>query len=124
MKKIIFVLFCTGLSYSAWAQYNPLTLGIVIPEQDTVEYPFSRYRVAAHTDPNAQAFINGKKVRVYSSGAFVDMIFPTEQITAIEFMVALDGDTVKQTRYLIKPSTPQELACCQWQNPRSLPQPT
>ena len=38
------------------------------------------------------------------------MIFPTERITAIEFMVALDGDTVKQTRYLLKPSTSQELS--------------
>ena len=110
MKKIIFVLFCSGLSYSTWAQYNPLTLGIVIPEQDTVEYSFSRYRVAAHTDPNAQAFINGKKVQVYSSGAFVDMIFPTEQITTIEFLVALNGDTVRQTRYLMKPSISQDLS--------------
>lgn len=76
MKKIFFVLLCTSLSSSVWAQYNPLTLGIVIPEQDTVEYPFSRYRVAAHTDPDAQAFINGKQVQVYRSGAFVDMVFP------------------------------------------------
>ena len=91
-----------------WAQYNPLTLGIVIPEQDSVEYPFSRYRVAAHTNPNAQAFINGKEVQVYSSGAFVDMIFPSDQITPIEFMVVLDGDTVRQTRYLVKPSRAQE----------------
>ena len=96
-----------SLSSSVWAQYNPLSLGIVIPEQDTDEYPFSRYRVAAHTDPNAQAFINGKQVQVYSSGAFVDMVFPTEQITPIEFMVVLDGDTVKQTRYLVKPSASQ-----------------
>jgi N-acetylmuramoyl-L-alanine amidase len=107
MKKIFFVLLCTSLSSSVWAQYNPLTLGIVIPEQDTVEYPFSRYRVAAHTDPDAQAFINGKQVQVYRSGAFVDMVFPTEQITPIEFMVVLDGDTVKQTRYLVKPSVSQ-----------------
>ena len=108
MKKIFFVLVCVSMSQLAWAQYNPLTLGIVIPEQDSVEYPFSRYRVAAHTDPNAQAFINGKEVQVYSSGAFVDMIFPTEQITPIEFMVVLDGDTVKQTRYLVKPSRAEE----------------
>ena len=107
MKKIFFVLLCTSLSSSVWAQYNPLTLGIVIPEQYTVEYPFSRYRVAAHTDPDAQAFINGKQVQVYRSGAFVDMVFPTEQITPIEFMVVLDGDTVKQTRYLVKPSVSQ-----------------
>ncbi len=108
MKKIFFVLLCASLGQLAWAQYNPLTLGIVIPEQDSVEYPFSRYRVAAHTNPNAQAFVNGKEVQVYSSGAFVDMIFPSEQITPIEFMVVLDGDTVRQTRYLVKPSRAQE----------------
>ncbi len=98
-------MLCTSLSSSVWAQYNPLSLGIVIPEQDTVEYPFSRYRVAAHTDPNAQAFINGKQVQVYSSGAFVDMgFFPLNRLP-IEFMVVLDGDTVKQIRYLVKPSS-------------------
>ncbi|MFV1883713.1 MAG: hypothetical protein ACMZ7B_04445, partial [Balneola sp.] len=53
---------------------DSLYLNIVIPEEDTVMYSFSRYRVAANTHPEARAFINGNEVKVYSSGAFVDII--------------------------------------------------
>lgn len=95
---------------STMAQSNRLSLGIVIPEQDTVEYSFSRYRVAANTHPEAQAFINGKEVKVYSSGAFVDMVFSGDDITPIEFKVVLKGDTLVQTRYLVTPEYKKSLS--------------
>ena len=70
MKKIFFCLRrCVSLrSIGSRAQYNPLTLGIVIPGTG-----FCRVSIlpvpgcSLHTNPNAQALITGKEVQVYSS---------------------------------------------------------
>lgn len=109
-RTILFGMFGVIIAWSSLrAQNTDFSLGIVIPEQDTVEYSYSRYRVAANTHPEAQAFINGKEVKVYSSGAFVDMVFPESDITPIEFKVILKGDTLVQTRYLITSSYKESL---------------
>ena len=81
---------------------DSLYLNIVIPEEDTVMYSFSRYRVAANTHPEAKAFINGEEVKVYSSGAFVDMINHEADTTLIEFRVEKSGESISQTMYLIR----------------------
>ena len=82
---------------------DSLYLNIVIPEEDTVMYSFSRYRVAANTHPEAKAFINGNEVKVYSSGAFVDMIDHEADTTLIEFRVQKGGESLSKTMYLIRP---------------------
>ncbi len=82
---------------------DSLYMNIVIPEEDTVMYSFSSYRIAANTHPEAQAYVNGEKVKVYSSGAFVDMIDHESDTTRIEFMVEMDGETLSKTMYLIRP---------------------
>ncbi len=46
-------------------------LNIVIPASDTVKTELSRYRLAANTLPGSKVTINGKKIKVYKSGAFV-----------------------------------------------------
>jgi N-acetylmuramoyl-L-alanine amidase len=68
---VLILCFCPGV-----AQQKPdsLYLHVVIPQQDTVEVPFSRNRIAASTLPTAKAFINGQEVKVYSSGAFVGLV--------------------------------------------------
>ncbi|MEO9886386.1 MAG: N-acetylmuramoyl-L-alanine amidase [Balneola sp.] len=87
---------------------DSLYLNIIIPEQDTVIYSFSRYRVAANTHPKATAYINGNEVKVYSSGAFVDLIDHVDDTTAIEFKVRLGMNEMADTLYLVqpKPETP------------------
>ncbi len=85
-------------------QPDTLHLSIVIPEQDYVSYSFSRYRVAANTHPEATAYVNGNKVKVYSNGAFVDMIEHTNDTTAIEFRVEWNGEELADTLYLVKPA--------------------
>lgn len=82
---------------------DSLYLNIVIPEEDTVMYSFSRYRVAANTHPEARAFINGNEVKVYSTGAFVDMIDHEADTTLIEFRVEKSGEYLSKTMYLIRP---------------------
>jgi N-acetylmuramoyl-L-alanine amidase len=49
-------------------------LHIVIPEEDSVRTDLSRYRISGNTHPEGTAFINGKPVRVYPSGAFVGLV--------------------------------------------------
>ncbi|MDI6784066.1 MAG: N-acetylmuramoyl-L-alanine amidase, partial [bacterium] len=65
----------------------------------------SRIRIAACTDPGAKAFINGKEVKVYSTGAFVGMVDLVPGENKIE-LIAEDssGKTVKS--FLVERSQP------------------
>ncbi len=109
MKKFgVLFLSLLFINSGAIAQQNSFTtdslyLNIVIPEEDTVMYSFSRYRVAANTHPEAKAFVNGNEVKVYSSGAFIDMIQHEEDTTLIEFRVERSGESLSKTMYLIRP---------------------
>jgi len=104
-----FLLINTIASAQDFEQNNDdsLYLNIVIPEQDTVIYSFSRYRVAANTNPNATAYINGRSAKVYSSGAFIDMIDHREDTTAIVFRVEMNEESLSDTLYLVRPQ-PEE----------------
>ena len=89
------------------SQNDSLYLNIVIPEQDTVVYSFSRYRVAANTNPGATAYINGKRAKVYSSGAFIAMIDHDNDTTDIIFRVEMNGESLSDTMMLVQPK-PEE----------------
>ncbi|MDR9415066.1 MAG: N-acetylmuramoyl-L-alanine amidase [Gracilimonas sp.] len=86
---------------------DSLYLNIVIPETDTVIYPYSRYRIAGNTNPNASVKVNGNTVKVYESGAFVDMIYPEGDSTKIHFLSVLNGDSLSKTMYLVRPEPPK-----------------
>jgi N-acetylmuramoyl-L-alanine amidase len=100
-------LFFNNYSFGQEAENDSLYLNVVIPEQDTVMYSFSRYRVAANTHPNATAYINGRSVKVYSSGAFITMIQHDTDTTDIVFRVEMDGKVLSDTMMLIRPQ-PEE----------------
>ncbi len=102
IRLLFIVCLCSAIKVSA-QQSDSLYLNIIIPEQDTVVYSFSKYRVAANTHPQAKAFINGEEVKVYSSGAFVALINHEEDTTAISFKVALGNKELSHTMYLIRP---------------------
>lgn len=51
-----------------------IQLTVVIPGSDTTRVPLGRHRIAAHTDPDSRAFIDGREVKVYPSGAFVGLV--------------------------------------------------
>ncbi|MEQ8577057.1 MAG: N-acetylmuramoyl-L-alanine amidase [Balneola sp.] len=85
------------------SQNDSLYLNIVIPEQDTVVYSFSRYRVAANTNPGATAYINGRRAKVYSSGAFIAMIDHDSDTTDIIFRVEMGGESLSDTMMLVQP---------------------
>lgn len=108
--KSVFITFVSilliagsGLVQAQQSDPESLYLNIVIPEQEYVTYSFSRYRVAANTNPNAVAYINGNEVKVYSTGAFVDVIEHENDTTAIEFRVEMNGKSLSDTLYLVRP---------------------
>jgi N-acetylmuramoyl-L-alanine amidase len=67
---LIFILIIT--SNLIYSQNNYIS--IVVPEEKETTTTLSRYRLAANTLPNSTVEINGKKLKVYPSGAFVDLM--------------------------------------------------
>ena len=67
-------------------------LSIVVPESDSTSTVLSRHRIAANTDPQNKAFINGKEVKVHASGAFVGLVdLPVGKHTAKILVQTPDG---------------------------------
>ncbi len=97
------------INANAKVQSDTLRLNIVIPETDTVIYGFSRYRVAANTNPDANAYINGRPVKVYESGAFIDFLSLKDDTTEIVFKVERNGMEKSKRMLLIKPEPPEPL---------------
>jgi N-acetylmuramoyl-L-alanine amidase len=52
---------------------DSLFLKVQMPLQDTMQWPGPKLRFAACTRPDAKAFVNGKSVKVYASGAFAGL---------------------------------------------------
>ncbi|MEX0721684.1 MAG: N-acetylmuramoyl-L-alanine amidase [Balneolaceae bacterium] len=82
---------------------DSLYLNVVIPEEDTVQYGYQQYRVAANTHPQAKAYINGEEVQVYPSGAFVGMVNHAEDTTVIELTVSMNLQNITREMLLVKP---------------------
>ncbi len=69
-------------------------LAIVVPGSDTTSTTFSRHRIAANTNPENRAFINGKEIRVYPSGAFVGLVdLSSGENTAVIRVQTSDGQS-------------------------------
>jgi len=49
-------------------------INIVVPEENQTETTLSRYRIAGNTLPGSRVTINGKKFKVYPSGAFAGLM--------------------------------------------------
>ncbi len=107
MKYLLTLLSLVFISTGLFAQSaDELYLNVTIPEEDTTIVPYSRYRVAAGTHPDAQAFINGEEVKVYSNGAFAKLIELSEEDTVrLEFKVVLNGETVTKEMIFLRPKS-------------------
>ncbi len=54
--------------------YKKNYISIVVPEETNTETSLSRYRIAGNTLPGSKVTINGKKFKVYKSGAFAGLM--------------------------------------------------
>jgi len=73
-KNILFLvlllsIFSFKIIYSQKSNY----IQIVVPEEKFTTTTYSAYRLAANTLPGSSVTINGEKVKVYPSGAFVNL---------------------------------------------------
>ncbi|MGB2959799.1 MAG: N-acetylmuramoyl-L-alanine amidase [Bacteroidota bacterium] len=53
---------------------TPLTLNLVVPGSDSTTSLVSRHRLAGSTSPGARVRVNGKRLRVYPTGAFAHLL--------------------------------------------------
>jgi N-acetylmuramoyl-L-alanine amidase len=81
-----------------------LFLQVQRPDKDTILSYSSRYRIAACTRPDAQAFINNRQVKVYESGAFVGLADIKTGANTLRFMVrSASGDSLWKEFVITRP---------------------
>lgn len=89
---------------------DSLYLRVVIPDRDTIQTPSSRHRIAASTNPSARAFINGKEVKVYPSGAFVSLLTLVVGENPVRVLVeSTTGDSLVKDYVFVRPEPPKPL---------------
>jgi N-acetylmuramoyl-L-alanine amidase len=88
------------------ARKDSFFLRVVVPERDTIRA--SRQRISASTLPSARAFVNGKEVRVYPSGAFASVVnVPLDTSVLRLVVVSPSGDSLWKHYVLIRPQPPR-----------------
>ena len=89
---------------------DSLYLRVVIPDRDTIQTPSSRHRIAASTNPSARAFINGKEVKVYPSGAFVSLLTLVVGENPVRVLVeSTTGDSLVKDYVFVRPEPSKPL---------------
>ncbi len=101
MKKFFALLLIFFFQIITTAQ--ELKLNIIVPEKDTVRLIGNRHRIAGNTLPTAKAFINGKEVKVYPSGAFVSLYTTSEDTSSLRIaVVGQKGDSLTKEIVFVK----------------------
>ncbi|MCB9260716.1 MAG: N-acetylmuramoyl-L-alanine amidase [Ignavibacteriales bacterium] len=77
-------------------------VSIVVPEEKETTTTLSRYRLAANTLPNSSVEINGEKLKVYPSGAFVDLMKLQMGENKFEIESINNGEKVTETFIIIR----------------------
>ena len=87
---------------------DSLFIRVVVPESDTVVTAASRQRVSGSTLPTAKAFINGKEVKVYASGAFCGIVNVAVGSSALHLVVrSANGDSAAKNILIQRPEPPK-----------------
>ena len=101
------VILSSGASFSSSARpADSLFLRVIVPESDTSVTGSPRHRVSASTLPIAKAFINGREVKVYASGAFCGVVNVPVGSSVLRLVVrAINGDSLAK-EFLVQRSEP------------------
>ncbi len=112
--KILFltvfsVVLSSGTSHSSSAHpADSLFLRVIVPESDTSVTGSPRHRVSASTLPTAKAFINGREVKVYPSGAFCGVVNVPVGSSVLRLVVrAINGDSLAKEFLVQRPEPPK-----------------
>ena len=107
------------LSSLAWSQIpvpptppksDSLYLRVVLPDRDTVQTTLPRQRIAASMNPSGRAFVNGKELKVYPSGAFVALLPIAVGENPVRFVVrSSSGDSIVRDYLFVRPEPPKPL---------------
>ncbi len=77
-KKYLFLFALVFFTLNLTAQkrhYNKKNyISIIVPEENPTETYYSKYRLAGNTLPGSRVTVNGKKYKVYPSGAFAGLL--------------------------------------------------
>lgn len=111
---LIFLIPFTGISATLVPAYqspgDSLLLRVVVPDQDTTRSGSPRHRVAGCTNPTSKAFVNGKEVKVYPSGAFVSLVDLAYGMNKLHIIVrSVSGDSLTREFYFLRPEPPKLL---------------
>ncbi len=83
---------------------------IVVPGQDTTRSNSPRHRIAGCTNPSSEAFVNGKELKVYPSGAFVSLLDLSYGINKVHILVrGVNGDSLTRDLFFLRPEPPKPL---------------
>ncbi len=110
-KLLILGLFVplTGFSVGRFRS-DSLYLRVVVPDRDTTRTSGPRYRIAASTNPAAKAFINGKEMKVYPSGAFVTLLNVSVGLNPVHVTVrGAKGDSLVKDFFFVRPEPSKPL---------------
>ncbi|MBI3111422.1 MAG: N-acetylmuramoyl-L-alanine amidase [Ignavibacteriales bacterium] len=108
---LVFPSFVFGQSPTdSLVKQDSLYLRMIIPDRDTLRVMTGRQRIAASTHPNAKAFVNGKELKVYPSGAFVALLqFPVGANPLRIVVQSPAGDSLWREFVVVRPDPPKPL---------------
>ena len=112
LRKFLFLLLFVPciVSSAQVVQSDSLYLRFVSPGRDSIRSNSPRGNFAACTNPAAKAFINGKEVKVYGSGAFVGSINLAVGVNPVRVVArAINGDSLVRTFIFTRPEPPKPL---------------
>ena len=96
-KKIMVYLLVIFLFFTVKISAQENYISIIIPEEKETTTTLSKYRLAANTLPNSNVKLNGKKLKVYSSGAVVDLMKLEIGVNEFELESVSKGVKVTET---------------------------
>lgn len=108
---LVFPSFLFGQSPAeSLVKQDSLFLRMMIPDRDTLRVSTGRQRIAASTHPSAKAFVNGKELKVYPSGAFVSLLqFPVGTNSLRVMVQSPAGDSLWRDFVVVRPDPPKPL---------------
>jgi N-acetylmuramoyl-L-alanine amidase len=92
-------------SVCLFAEQKAPTIGVVVPERDFVKTGTSHCRIEAHTERDNRVTINGRDVKVYETGAFIDYLELKPGKNVID-IIATNPEGVSTKKELVVERTP------------------